>query len=75
MVILLLVMLSLLDRAPAIPINAGARTGKQVLSAITRMLRKYEHENLVKRYIGWRFLSLVLDDDDRCSILCFILIR
>ena len=45
---------------------AGARTGKQVLSAINRMLRKYEHENLVKRYIGWRFLSLVLDDDDRC---------
>ncbi|MBR3214045.1 MAG: FAD-binding protein, partial [Methanosphaera sp.] len=45
---------------------AGARTGKQVLSAITRMLRKYEHENLVKRCIGWRFPSLVLDDDDRC---------
>jgi len=45
---------------------AGARTGKQVLTAINTMLRKYEHENLVKRYIGWRFLSLILNDKGEC---------
>lgn len=45
---------------------AGARTGKQVLTAINTMLRKYEHENLVKRYIGWRFLSLILNDMGEC---------
>ena len=45
---------------------AGARTGKQVITAINAMLRKYEHENLVKRYIGWRFLSLLLNDAGEC---------
>lgn len=45
---------------------AGARTGKQVVTAINTLLRKYEHENLVQRHIGWRFLSLQLNDEGEC---------
>lgn len=45
---------------------AGARTGKQVVTAINTLLRKYEHENLVQRHIGWRFLSLLLNDEGEC---------
>lgn len=45
---------------------AGARTGKQVVTAINTLLRKYEHENLVQLHIGWRFLSLQLNDEGEC---------
>ena len=48
-------------------VYAGARTGKQVLTAINAMSRKYEQENLIKRYIGWRFLSLILNKQKECT--------
>ena len=45
---------------------AGARTGKQILTAINTECRKWEYKDKIKRYIGWRFLSLILDDDKVC---------
>ena len=46
---------------------AGARTGKQILNAINTECRKWEHKNKIRRYVGWRFLSLILDDDNVCG--------
>ena len=48
-------------------VYAGARTGKQVVTAINTMARKYEEEHLIERYIGWRFLSVLLNEDDECN--------
>jgi len=48
-------------------VYAGARTGKQVVTAINAMARKYEEEHLIERYIGWRFLSVLLNEDDKCN--------
>ena len=48
-------------------VYAGARTGKQVVTAINTMARKYEEEHLIERNIGWRFLSLILNEDDECN--------
>ena len=31
------------------------------------MARKYEEEHLIERYIGWRFLSVLLNEDDECN--------
>ena len=45
---------------------AGARTGKQILTAINTECRKWEYKDKIKRYVGWRFLSLILDDDKVC---------
>ena len=45
---------------------AGARTGKQILTAINTECRKWEYKEKIKRYVGWRFLSLILDDDKVC---------
>ena len=45
---------------------AGARTGKQIVTALNSECRKYEYKDRVKRYVGWRFLSLILDDDNIC---------
>ena len=45
---------------------AGARTGKQILTAINTECRKWEYKDKIKRYIGWRFLSLILDDKKVC---------
>ena len=45
---------------------AGARTGKQILTAINTECRKLEYKNKIKRYIGWRFLSLILDNQKVC---------
>ena len=45
---------------------AGARTGKQILAALNTECRKWEYKNKIKRYVGWRFLSLILDDDKVC---------
>ena len=48
-------------------VYAGARTGKQVVTAINTMARKYEEEHLIERYIGWRFLSVLLNEEDECN--------
>jgi len=48
-------------------VYAGARTGKQIITAINTMARKYEHEHLIERYNGWRFLSLILNEDEECK--------
>ena len=45
---------------------AGARTGKQILTAINTECRKWEYKEKIKRYVGWRFLSLILDDNKVC---------
>ena len=45
---------------------AGARTGKQILTAINTECRKWEYKDKIKRYVGWRFLSLILDNDKVC---------
>lgn len=42
---------------------AGARTGKQLVTTLTSQCRKKESEGSVKRYVGWRFLSLIIKDN------------
>jgi len=43
---------------------AGARTGKQIVTALITQTRKYESSGLIKRYTGYRFLSLILNEDN-----------
>lgn len=45
---------------------AGARTGKQIVTALTTLCRKLEVEGSIERLVGWRFLSLILTDDNIC---------
>lgn len=45
---------------------AGARTGKQIVTALVNECRKKEVEGTIKRFIPWRFLELLLGDDDEC---------
>ncbi len=45
---------------------AGARTGKQLVTALTSLCRKYEYEGKITRYTGWRFLSLMLTRNKEC---------
>lgn len=40
---------------------AGASTGKQIMSALIREARKYECEDLIKRSLGRRFHSALID--------------
>ena len=49
---------------------AGARTGKQLVTALTALCRKYEVEDNVKRYVGWRFLSLIISDGQCMGVIC-----
>ncbi|MBQ6218790.1 MAG: FAD-binding protein [Methanosphaera sp.] len=42
---------------------AGAKTGKQIVTSINMKCRKYESENMIKRFVGWRFLSLITTED------------
>lgn len=46
---------------------AGATTGQQLLYALDEQVRKWEVEGLVKKYEGWEFLGLVLDDEGVCK--------
>lgn len=46
---------------------AGARTGKQLVTALTAECRKYEVLGKVKRMNGWRMLSLILTDKRECA--------
>ena len=45
---------------------AGATTGQQLIYALDEQVRRYEDEGKVKMYIGWDFLSAVLDDEGKC---------
>src|SRR5690625_5254160 len=44
---------------------AGATTGQQLLYALDEQVRRYEVDGLVKKYEGWEFLGVVLDDEGR----------
>jgi succinate dehydrogenase / fumarate reductase flavoprotein subunit len=45
---------------------AGATTGQQLLYALDEQVRRYESENKVKKFEGWTFLSIVLDEHNIC---------
>ena len=45
---------------------AGATTGQQLMYALDEQVRKLEVTGQVKKYEGWEFLSLVLDDNGVC---------
>lgn len=49
---------------------AGARTGKQLVTALTSLCRKKEVEGSVKRFVGWRFLSLILKNNQCFGVIC-----
>lgn len=49
---------------------AGARTGKQIVTALIEECRKKEAEGNVTRFIGWRFLSLIKKDDKCMGVIC-----
>ncbi|MBS2969934.1 succinate dehydrogenase flavoprotein subunit [Metabacillus sp. KIGAM252] len=45
---------------------AGATTGQQLLYALDEQVRRYEVAGLVRKFEGWEFLGVVLDDDRVC---------
>ncbi|MDK2822356.1 MAG: succinate dehydrogenase / fumarate reductase, flavoprotein subunit [Clostridia bacterium] len=45
---------------------AGATTGQQLIYALDEQVRRFEDQGKVKMYIGWDFLSAVLDDEGKC---------
>lgn len=45
---------------------AGATTGQQLLYALDEQVRRYETEDKVKKYEGWEFLSLIMDNQMVC---------
>ena len=47
-------------------VYAGSRTGKQIVSALVNACRKRESEGRIKRFIGFRFLSLIFTDKNEC---------
>ena len=50
---------------------AGARTGKQIVTALVNECRKKEVMGKVKRHVGWRFSSLILTDRGECAgVVC-----
>ncbi len=49
---------------------AGARTGKQIVTTLINQCRKKEAEGSVTRFIGWRFLSLALNEGKCCGVIC-----
>lgn len=48
---------------------AGARTGKQLVTALTTLCRKQEANGMINRLIGWRFLSLILYHDECLGVI------
>ena len=48
---------------------AGARTGKQLVTTLTSHCRKKEAQGKVKRYVGWRFLSLIIKDNQCLGLI------
>ncbi|MBP3792110.1 MAG: FAD-binding protein [Methanobrevibacter sp.] len=50
---------------------AGARTGKQIVTALIGQCRKREVEGKVTRHVGWRFVSLIFTDKRECAgVVC-----
>ena len=49
---------------------AGARTGKQLVAALVSLCRMKEVKGNVKRYVGWRFLSLVIENNRCHGVIC-----
>lgn len=49
---------------------AGARTGKQLVTALISKCRQKEAEGSVKRYIGWSLLSLIIDNNQCMGVIC-----
>lgn len=45
---------------------AGATTGQQLLYALDEQVRRYEVEGIVKKYEGWEFLGIILDEEEKC---------
>jgi succinate dehydrogenase / fumarate reductase flavoprotein subunit len=45
---------------------AGATTGQQLLYGLDSQVRRYEDIGVVKKYEGWQFLSVVIDDNNIC---------
>ncbi|RIV29194.1 succinate dehydrogenase flavoprotein subunit [Alicyclobacillaceae bacterium I2511] len=45
---------------------AGASTGQQLLYALDEQVRRFEVAGLVRKFEGWDFLSMVLDDAGVC---------
>lgn len=48
---------------------AGARSGKQIATAIIAKCRKYEVEGRIKRMVGWRFHSLLIEDQECAGVI------
>ena len=42
---------------------ADANTGKQLMHVLIEQVRRYEAEEVIKRYTGWMFLKLLHDED------------
>ena len=50
---------------------AGARTGKQIVTALVNQCRKREVDGNIERHVGWRFVSLMLTDKEECAgVVC-----
>jgi succinate dehydrogenase / fumarate reductase flavoprotein subunit len=47
-------------------IYSGRATGARVLSALTGQMLRHESHGRVRQYLGWEFLSLILDEGGRC---------
>ena len=45
---------------------AGATTGQQLLYAVDEQVRAWEAKGMVRKFEGWDFLSVVLDDERVC---------
>ncbi len=45
---------------------AGATTGQQILYALDEQVRRCESEDKIKKFEGWEFLSLILDNELVC---------
>jgi len=54
---------------------AGATTGQQLLYALDEQVRRHESEGKVKKYEGFTFLSVVLDDAGVCRGVCAMDLR
>ena len=47
-------------------VYAESKTGKQIVSALVSACRKRESKGKIKRFVGYRFLSLIFTDEDEC---------
>lgn len=45
---------------------AGATTGQQLIYALDEQVRRYEVEGMVRKFEGWEFTGLILDENGEC---------